>query len=289
MDIPDGFRTDDGQGSVLVPGNPATSRLIRAVKSHSSVSLMPPERKLKDREIQDLETWVETGEKWPKSTTPSVSDSQSNHWAFQPMKPLPVPRNDDQRWSKNSIDRWLYHEMQSKRLTHSEPASSTQLARRLAFDLTGLPPTQEQVDALEGFESEPEKSMELVDELVDSQAFGERWARHWLDVARYSDSIRALFDENDFNSNAYTYQDWVVRSFQDDLLYNKFLKLQLDADHRTEPNSPDLAALGFLTDGLKFEDNQPDIIDDRSDLSHRRRSSGVCCIQIRVATASIDF
>lgn len=125
----------------------------------------------------------------------------------------------------------------------------------MAFDLIELPPTQEQVDALEGFESEPEKSMELIDELIDSQAFGEHWARHWLDVARHSDSMGALFDGDDFKSNAYTYRDWVVRSFQDDLLYNKFLKLQLDADHRTEPNSPDLAALGFLTVGLKFEDN----------------------------------
>lgn len=269
LDTPTGFRTDDGQGSVLVPGNAEASRLIRAVKSHASVSPMPPEKKLKDEEIRDLEAWVDAGAQWPESTKPFVSDSQSTHWAFQPMMRLPAPKNDDAIWGKSTIDRWLYRAMQSKGLTPSGPASGPQLARRLAFDLTGLPPTLEQVDALEGYESEPEKVAELVDELLNSQAFAEHWARHWLDVARYSDSFGALFDSDDINPNAYTYRDWVVQSIQEDRPYDEFLKLQLNADHMSEPNSPDLAALGFLTVGLKFEDHEPDIIDDRLDTIFR--------------------
>ncbi len=269
LDTPVGFRTDDGRGSVLVPGKSEASRLIQAVKNHSSVSPMPPERKLKDEEIRDLESWVDAGATWPESAKPSVSASRANHWAFQPMKRLPTPRNEDERWNQNSIDRWLFHELRSQGLSHSEPASGRQLARRLAFDLTGLPPTLEQVAALEGYESEPAKVSELVNELLESQAFAEHWARHWLDVARYSDSIGALFDQDDLNPNAYTYRDWVVQSFQNDLPYNDFLKLQLNADHQTDANSPDLAALGFLTVGLKFEDNEPDIIDDRLDATFR--------------------
>jgi hypothetical protein len=109
----------------------------------------------------------------------------------------------------------------------------------------------------------------LVDELIDSPAFAEHCARHLLDVARYSDSFGALFDNDDINLDAHTYRDWVVQSIQEDRPYNDFLPQQLNADHMSEPNSPDLAALGFLTVGLKFKDCEPDIIDDRFDTIFR--------------------
>ncbi len=279
FDSVDGLRTDDGRGSVIVPGNANASRIIHAIRRDGTdVAHMPPDHELSEGDILAIESWINSGARWPQpaSTTRAAAES---HWAFQPMRrvPLPqnpgpsstVPPNQNPRWSKDPIDRWLLYAMQSRGLNPSEPASSRHLARRLTYDLTGLPPTQEQIEQLAGYESEPEKVEQLVDELLESVAFAEHWARHWLDIARYADTFGELEDSDDFNPHAYLYRDWVIQAFQNDLPFDDFIRLQLNADQIVDANAPDLAALGFLTVGNKFENNEQEIIDDRLDTIFR--------------------
>jgi hypothetical protein len=143
------------------------------------------------------------------------------------------------------------------------------LIRRITFDLTGLPPTEAEVEAFE-HDRQPGSYTALVDRLLGSKQFGERWARHWLDVARYADSRGPGSSSEIAYPSASTYREWVVRAFNDDLPYDQFLVKQIAADHQARvQNHPDLAALGFLTLGRKFEGSEPDIIDDRLDVIFR--------------------
>ena len=143
------------------------------------------------------------------------------------------------------------------------------MIRRITFDLTGLPPTEQEVEAFER-DRAPGAYTILVDRLLGSKQFGERWARHWLDVARYADSRGPSASAEIAYPSASSFRDWAVRAFNDDLPYDQFLVKQIAADHLARvQNHPDLAALGFLTLGRKFEGSEPDIIDDRLDVIFR--------------------
>jgi mono/diheme cytochrome c family protein len=278
FDSADGFRTDDGQGSVIVNGDADASRLIKAIRHDDSVSAMPPEGKLSDSEIASLADWINAGANWPANTI-TLQDPSKQLWSLQPLrrhKPptgLPIERlmsvDDIDRWSESFVDRWILAGLSAIKVTPSQPASMQTLARRLANDLTGLPPSDELLERLAEYPDDPEAFSDVIDELLDSDDFGVHWGRHWLDVARYGDTTGEVFDEGDINPHAYTYRDWVVRAFNDDMPYDEFIENQLIADKLHGPNSPELAALGFLTVGLKFEGNEPDIIDDRLDVVFR--------------------
>ena len=193
-------------------------------------------------------------------------DSNERHWAFiAPDRPA-LPAITDSAASDSPIDRFVAARLAERGATVGVPARLETLARRLSYDLIGLPPTFEEIEALVSDES-AESIEEVVDRLLASPRFGERWARHWLDVARYADTKGYVFIESREYPHAYTFRDWVVQAFNDDVPYDRFVKLQLAADLLGDES--DLPAMGFLTLGRRFLNNQHDIIDDRIDVVTR--------------------
>lgn len=187
-------------------------------------------------------------------------------WAFQPLGKTNPPSHQDDLWSRSDIDRFILDRLQRAGLKPSPQADRRTLIRRATFDLTGLPPTQAEVD---DFVSDPSPSAfaRVVDRLLNSPHYGEQWARHWLDVARYSDTKGYVYAREEKNFvQASPYRDWVVSALNSDMPYDLFLQRQLAADQIEPERSPHLAAMGFLTLGRRFLGVTHDIIDDRIDV-----------------------
>ena len=197
------------------------------------------------------------------------AEAAREHWAFRPVRAPQLPAVKDRAWPATSIDRFILARLESKGLSPSPPADRRTLIRRATFDLTGLPPTPEEVAAFEADPS-PDAYARLIDRLLASPHYGERWARHWLDVARYSDTRGYVFFQDADYHWAYTYRDYVIRSFNGDLPFDRFLVEQIAADRLPlgDDKRP-LTALGFLTLGGRFMNNFHDVIDDRIDVVSR--------------------
>ena len=258
----------------VVPGNPAASPLILAVKWTDEQLRMPPkeEHRLTAQQIADLEAWVQMGAPDPRTSGPAAApavDGATNHWAFQKPKEPPVPAVKKPDWVKSPVDAFVLAKLEAKGLSYAPQADKRTLIRRATFDLTGLPPTPDEVDAFLADES-PDAFAKVIDRLLASPAYGERWGRFWLDIARYADTKGYVFEEERRFPFAYTYRDWVIRAFNEDLPYDQFLIQQIAADKLPlgDDKRP-LAAMGFLTIGRRFLNNQPDIIDDRIDVVTR--------------------
>ena len=226
-------------GPAVVPGDPDASLLIRVISHTHERIKMPPNRKLIGRQIDDFRAWIQLGAPWPAPKPADlrsvrITDSQRRFWAWQPIPP-----------SASSIDQLVAARLAAAGLRPAPRADQRTLIRRLSFDLTGLPPKPEEVDAFLADRS-PNAYAKLVDRLLASPAFGERWARHWLDIARYSeDDVLGLSQES--YANAWRYRDWVVEAFNRDLPYSMFVKAQLAADQLEVDSSFDLrGGLGFL-------------------------------------------
>ncbi len=261
-------------GPAVVPGEPEKSLLIKAVRYASEDLQMPPKgKKLSAEQVADLETWVKMGAPDPRG--PEVSTlihppaKGANHWSFQPISHPPVPAVRQMQWVKTPVDAFILAQLEMAGLRPSAPADKRTLIRRATFDLIGLPPTPEEVNQFVADKSSDAFS-KVVDRLLASPHYGERWGRYWLDVARYADTKGYVFEEDRHYPYSYTYRDYVIRSFNDDLPYNQFIVQQLAADLLPlgEDKRP-LAALGFLTLGRRFLNNQSDIIDDRIDVTCR--------------------
>jgi hypothetical protein len=262
------LRPGDGGAALVVPGKPDDSRLVKVLRHADGVAAMPEGgEKLPDDSVKAVADWIAAGAKWPDTPTAAP---KSDHWAFKPVNAPPVPEVKQTDWPASDIDRFILATLESKKLIPSAPAEPRTLLRRVYFDLTGLPPTAAQVEA---FAKDPsaEAFAKIVDELLASPKFGERWGRHWLDVARYSDTNgAAVAGEDTRYPFAYTYRDWVVKALNADTPYDQFVRQQLAADLLAPgETNPDLPALGFLTLGRKFQDNEPDVIDDRLDAIFR--------------------
>ena len=260
-------------GPVVVLGDPAKSSLIKSIR-HESESMMPEKApKLSNADIAALTEWVKMGVPWPendKTAPPSKADIIRTHWSFQPIrKPATPAVKDAAHWAQNEIDRFVLAKLEGKNLAPSPLASRYTLLRRATFDLTGLPPTSEEVSA---FKKDPSPTRDafakVVDRLLASPRYGERWGRHWLDVARYADHRGYLAGgESREYPFAWTYRDWVIRSLNEDMPYDQFVTRQIAADVPGSGGKPeDIAALGFLTLGRRFLNNTHDIIDDRLDV-----------------------
>ncbi len=196
----------------------------------------------------------------------------ASHWAFQPPKPQPLPQVQNAAWCQTEIDRFILAPLEHEGLAPSRPADARTLIRRMTFDLTGLPPTARQVDEFVEATSRDRGAAinGLIERLLNSPAYGEQWGRHWLDVARYSDTKGYVYDREERRFvHAATYRDWVIRAVNEDMPYNRFLLLQIAADQLVSTNSPDLAAMGFITGGRRFLGVTHDIIDDRIDVVTR--------------------
>jgi mono/diheme cytochrome c family protein len=258
-------------GPVVVAGNPSASRLILSINHvrQKDVEPMPGEgEKIPAAQIAALTEWVRQGLPWPAEAGPAVADARK-HWAFQPVVAPATPPVRAADRVRAPLDAFVLAKLEAEGLTLSPEVPRDILARRLYLTLWGLAPTAAEIEAFVA-DRDPQAVEHLVDRLLAAPAFGERWGRHWLDVARYADTKGYVFEEERRYAYAYTYRDWVIQAFNRDLPYDRFLKLQLAADKLTVgEDNHDLAALGYLTLGRRFLNNQNDIIDDRIDVVMR--------------------
>jgi cytochrome c553 len=237
-------------GVVIVPGAPDKSRLVTAVRWTDKDLQMPPKHKLGDTEIAELEAWIKSGAPWPAETNavPAASNAAlsrlrekaRNHWAFQPLKSANIPPG------VHPIDAFIAQKLRAKGLGAAPPAASRDLVRRLYLDLIGLPPSPEE---LENYEKDPspDRYPRLVEQLLASPRYGERWGRHWLDLARYSESTGFEYDR--LRDNAWPYRDYVIRSFNEDKPYDQFIREQIAGDVMAPATHDRLVAPSLLVCG----------------------------------------
>jgi mono/diheme cytochrome c family protein len=259
-------------GPAIVPGQPEKSLLIKAVHYSDPDLQMPPKgEKLSDAEILALEQWVKMGAPDPRKAAASAprewSKTERDHWSFQPVRKPPVPEVQAKDFIKTPVDNFIVAKLEAKEMKPNAVADKRTLLRRATFDLLGLPPTQKESDDFVA-DNSPEAFAKVVDRLLASPHYGERWGRYWLDLARYSDTKGDVKKQReDFHyPYAWTYRDYVIRSFNEDKPYNKFITEQIAADRTAHPDNSVLAALGFLTIGERFNNNENDIINDRIDV-----------------------
>ena len=263
----EGFVRGGQSGPLVSRDNPTASRLLQVISFEEKLK-MPPMGKLKNHEIADLTEWVEMGAPWPgaaevrvnqpktESETAEFTEEQKNFWAFQPMRDPALPKVVDNTWERSRIDRFILAKLEQKGIQPSPPADKMTLLRRARFDLTGLPPTEKEIDAFLADDS-PGAFKRAVNRLLDSPRYGEHWGRHWLDVARYADS--AGNDEDFRYPHAWRYRDYVIQAFNDDTPYEQFVREQiagdlLPSDNPDDPpgvNSRGIVATGLLALGPK--------------------------------------
>jgi cytochrome c553 len=272
LDTRDGVLKGGDTGPAIVPGNPDASLLIKAVRYTDSDLQMPKNKKLDDDQIADLTTWVKMGAPDPRVALTGQlpgADDKAKHWAWQPVQDAPIPDVSNPGWCQTPVDNFILAKLEAQGLKPNPPADKRTLIRRATFDLIGLPPTPEEVQDFVN-DNSPEAFAKVVDRLLASPHYGECWARHWLDVARYSDTKGQpkRKTEDNLNPFAWTYRDYVIRSFNADKPYNVFILEQIAADRLTSSvqNPTNLAALGFLTVGDHFMGMQNDILNDRIDV-----------------------
>ena len=264
-------------GTALVPGNASKSRIIKAI-SYTGELKMPPSGKMSAEAIATLTQWVTMGAPWPgaKPTAPQAANGEyvipeelRNWWSFKPVVKSKLPKVVANWWVKSPIDTFILAKLEAKKLKPSAYADRRTLIRRASFDLTGLPPTAEEVAAFIN-DKKPDAFARVVDRLLASPRYGERWGRHWLDIARYADTKGYVFTEDPVFHNGYTYRDYVIRAFNEDLPYDQFIIQQLAADRLDlgDDKRP-LAALGWLNIGRKFLNDPVLINDDRIDATCR--------------------
>jgi cytochrome c553 len=259
VDDRNGLLTGGGRGPAIVPGKPAESLLIKAV-SHTGALKMPPERRLSDENIAILKKWIRDGAAWTKveslpsdqHVTADYQKLRKQHWAWQPLHDPQPPAMSHSAWPRDAIDRFLLARLANKGIKPVGDARKLPLIRRATFDLTGLPPTLAEIDAFLADQS-VSAFERLVDRLLASPAFGERWGRHWLDVARYAESTGSA--RNLPFPHAWRYRDYVINAFNTDKPYDQFIREQIAGDLLPAATPGEraerLIATGFLALGVK--------------------------------------
>jgi hypothetical protein len=245
LDTRDALRQGGDGGPVIVPGKPAESRLLKAIGYTDPDLKMPPKGKLPDAIIADLEKWIAIGAPDPRTSAETSKalnlDRARRFWSFRPLTRPVVPSN------RNPIDHFIVEELVEKGLKQNPTADRRILIRRAYFDLIGLPPTPEQVNAFVN-DPDPEAYAKLIDRLLASPHYGERWARHWLDVARYGES--SGYEHDNDRPHSYQYRDFVIQALNRDVPFDKFVQWQIAGD-QLEPDNPlAVKATGFLAVGL---------------------------------------
>lgn len=259
-------------GAAIVPGKPNESRLIRAVRYEDENLKMPEDGKLSDRQIADLVRWVEIGAPFPESSKAATRVRDPQHWAFQPPQEQRIPAVKNAAWAETAVDNFVLSKLEAAGIAPAEKVDKWTLIRRVTFDLTGLPPTPDEIDTFLA-DDRPDAFAQLVERLLSSPAYGERWGRHWLDVARYADSNG--LDENIAHGNAWRYRDHIVAVINRDQPFDRFLVEQLAGDLLPADSEAQrhehLIATGFLAIGPKVlaEVDQAkmrmDIVDEQLD------------------------
>ncbi|HEX2860544.1 MAG TPA: DUF1549 domain-containing protein, partial [Lacunisphaera sp.] len=289
LDSRDALLQGGNSGPAVIPGNPDDSILIQALRYTEEDLRMPPEEhggKLSERQIADFVEWVRRGAPDPRVPLSSASGKSyggvgRKHWAFQPVQQPAVPAVKNTAWARSPVDHFVLARLEAAGLAPNPVADKRTLIRRVTFDLTGLPPTEPEIQHFLADPS-PDAFARVVDRLLASPAYGERWARHWMDVARYSDTKGDPPRRDDPRyPHAWTYRDYVIEAFNTDKPYPQFITEQLAADRlindaiaqaraaKQEPPNDQhiLAALGFLRLGNQHDGRRNDIIDDRIDVT----------------------
>jgi len=235
------IRAGGDRGAVIEPGEPGKSRMIEAI-GYDNVDLqMPPTGKLDDRQIEVLRQWVQMGAPWPDEPKPagpsgretfSVRQRAADYWIWQPIEASKPPQVKTDRWGEHAIDRFIAAKLEANELSPAPEADRRTLIRRLYFDLIGLPPTPRQVEAFIGDTSD-DAYAKLVDRLLASEHFGERWARHWMDSMRYAETFGHEFDIE--IPHAWKYRDYLIRAFNADVPYDQFIVEHLAGDQLDRP------------------------------------------------------
>ena len=244
--------------AAIVVGKSNESLLIQLVDGIDEDRLMPPEgnKRLTKKQISLLRAWIDQGAPWPDNADvadPKL-DRAKTHWAFQRLKPPTAPsRLSGDNWSKGPVDPFVLRRLNDAGLRPSQPADARTLVRRLHFDLIGLPPSPEQTNRfIRAHSEDPDLAVQnLADQLLDSPRYGERWGRHWLDVARYADSDGQEADQD--RPHAYIYRDFVIQAFNDNMPYDQFVRWQIAGDEFEPENDAAVSATGFLTSGTAFK------------------------------------
>ena len=271
-------------GPAIIPGDPDGSLLIQAIRYDDPGLEMPPRGRLTDDEIALLEEWVLRGAPMPAAPIKDVDpgneyrwtedeiEAGRDHWAYRPVESPSPPEVSNPHWPLNDLDRFVLADLDRRGIEPVEPAAANTWLRRVTFDLIGLPPTPQEIVAFENDES-PLARARVADRLLASPAFGERWGRHWLDVARYAESSGK--QNNIAYPHAWRYRDWVIEAFNDDLPYDQFVTHQVAGDlleAETEDQAArNLVATGYLAIGTKGHDTrgaaqfQIDLIDEQID------------------------
>ena len=288
----EGFMAGGAGGTLINTSNPTDSRLLK-VTSYDETLKMPPQGKLSAEQLQDLATWVKAGAAWPgvdatKMAPPTgkmitrkhgsaFSDAEKKFWAFQPVQTPKAPSVQSTAWPKSPIDNFILAGLEAKGLKPSAPAGKLALLRRVTFDLTGLPPTEAEISAFLA-DSSSAAFAKVVDRLLESPRYGERWGRHWLDVSRYADSTGN--DEDHRYPYAWRYRDYVIDSYNKDVPYNQFVREQLAGDLLPSPDGGQInkrgrIATGFLALGAKAIAQQDkkkmlyDVYDEQVDVTSK--------------------
>jgi hypothetical protein len=283
LDTREGLLRGGDSGPAIVPGQPDESLLLRAIRYRDEDLRMPPKGKLSDAVVADFEAWIKKGAPDPRTGSASASAPLSSadqakgrgFWSFRPPRkssPPPVERNE---WPRNAIDRFLLAALEARRLAPVADAERPRLLRRVTFDLSGLPPTPEELDAFLADDS-PDAFAKVVDRLLASPRFGEQWGRFWLDVARYAESS----GKTNFNyPQAWRYRDWVIACFNADKPYDQFVREQIAGDllpaGDDHERAEQLIATGFLALGSKAHDAENrgqfilDVVDEQIETTTR--------------------
>jgi mono/diheme cytochrome c family protein len=258
LDSPGAIRAGGESGPILVPGKPEESRMILAVSYQDEDLKMPPKTRLAKAQVAELTEWVKRGAPMPAgeawiASAPATKEFQIGakdraHWAFQPLMRPPIPPYGEQRTpSRNPIDSFVLSRLKTKGLAPNPPASKRQLIRRASYDLTGLPPSAGEIEAFLADKS-PQAWETVVDRLLESPRYGEKWGRHWLDLVRYAESNS--YERDNPKTNAWRYRDYVVRSFNQDKPYDLFIKEQLAGDEFPKRGDDAIIATGFYRLGI---------------------------------------
>jgi uncharacterized membrane protein YgcG len=271
LDSREGMLKGGGRGPAIVPGDAEKSLLITAIRQTDENLKMPQGGKLKAHEVEDLVAWVKVGAFWPAAAAAPATSAANpagayvipperrKFWSLLPIQDVQPPAVKDTRWPKTTIDRLVLAKLEKEGLHPVQPANKHDLLRRATLDLTGLPPTPEEYAAFDK-DASPDAFAKVVDHLLASPHYGERWGRVWLDVARYGEDDYRSLNPNPRGyhpyPNAYVYRDWVIEAFNDDLPYGQFVKAQLAGDLLDEKTRyKTLPATGFLGLGPWYYDN----------------------------------
>ncbi|MDR3632506.1 MAG: DUF1549 domain-containing protein [Isosphaeraceae bacterium] len=282
LDTRDGLRLGGDSGPAIVPGQPDESRLLRAIRYRDDELRMPPKAKLPDAVVADFEAWITMGAPDPRTgpaasaARPSIDVAKGREfWSFRPPKASAPPSVRRTDWPRGDIDRFLLAALEARGLAPVADADRARLLRRVTLDLIGLPPTPEELDAFLANDS-PDALSKLVDRLLASPRFGERWGRHWLDVARYAESSGKT---NFTYPQAWRYRDWTIAAFNADKSYDQFVREQVAGDllpaADDRQRADQIIATGFLALGSKAHDGENrgqfvlDVIDEQIEATTR--------------------